>query len=443
MGRMGTPERQPAHHSDGLNHQPGGVGRRPPQMRTRDLIDITVIGGGIVGIATALELLKSYPGLSIQVLEKEAGLAYHQTGRNSGVIHAGIYYAPGSMKAKFCRRGLEATVRFCTEHQLPFEQPGKLIVATSPVEMERMTALEGRAKLNGLATRAVSAAELREIEPNITGLGALLSPATGIADYGAIVRKMAELFAALGGEITCRTEVIGIEETANDVRISLAGGQTLRSRRVIACAGLMADRLAAMCGVGHDFTIVPFKGEYFRLASKHDQIVRHLIYPVPDPDLPFLGIHLTRMIGGYVTVGPNAILSLAREGYGKFALNARDMAAMARSPGFWRTLRHNLSSALTEMANSTFRCRYLRACQRYCPALELGDLQPHPAGMRAQAVLRDGTLAHDFLIRKTARTIHICNAPSPAATAAMPIAEHVCRLATDTFALNKTPLSGY
>jgi L-2-hydroxyglutarate oxidase len=399
--------------------------------------DITIIGGGIVGIASALELIRRHPGLSIRVLEKERALARHQTGRNSGVIHAGIYYAPGSLKAEFCRRGLAATVRFCTEHQLPFEQVGKLIVATSPVEMERMAALEARSRQNGLDVRPVSAAELREIEPNITGIGALLSPATGIADYGAVVNKMAELFIALGGEITNGAEVVGINETANDVQVTLAKGERFRTRQLIACAGLMADRLAQMCGLGDDFAIVPFKGEYYRLAPRHDQIVQHLIYPVPDPELPFLGIHLTRMIGGYVTVGPNAVLSLAREGYGKLSMNPRDMAAMARFPGFWRTLGANLSSGLTEMANSTFRGRYLRACQRYCPSLDLADLKPHPPGIRAQAVMRAGKLVHDFLIRNTSRTIHICNAPSPAATSAMPIAEHVCDLADKTFALKQ------
>lgn len=401
----------------------------------RSVIDLTIVGGGIVGIATALDLARAYPGLAIRVLEKEQGLALHQTGRNSGVIHAGIYYAPGSLKAEFCRRGLAATVRFCTEHGLPFEQPGKLIVATSPAELERMAALEGRARQNGLDIRAVSAAELREIEPGITGLGALLSPATGIADYGAVVRRMAGLFADLGGEISHGAEVVEIAEGANGVHVRLAGGEVLRTRHLIACAGARADRLAAMCGLGGDFAIVPFKGEYFRLAPRWNAIVRHLIYPVPDPELPFLGIHLTRMIGGYVTVGPNAVLSLARENYAKLGVDLRDLAAMAAFPGFWRTLGANLSSGLAEMANSTFRRRYLRACQRYCPSLELADLQPHSPGIRAQAVMRDGTLVHDFLIRNTARTIHICNAPSPAATSAMPIAEHIRRLAASTFAL--------
>ena len=403
------------------------------------MTDITIIGGGIVGIATAYELLCRFPGISLEVLEKEATLALHQTGRNSGVIHAGIYYAPGSLKADFCRRGLAATLRFSTEHGIAHEQPGKLLVATSPVEMERLAALEGRARTNGLDVRRVSAAELREIEPNIVGLGALLSPATGIADYGGIVRRMAGLIGERGGQVTCKADVKTIEERANDVRLTLADGSIRTTRHLVVCAGLMADRLAAMCGLGGDFAIVPFKGEYFRLAPRHDRVVRHLIYPVPDPALPFLGIHLTRMIGGYVTVGPNAVLSLSREGYRKLALDFGDLADMARFPGFWRTLRANLSSGLKEAANSAFRSHYLKACQRYCPSLALDDLLPHPPGIRAQAVLRNGALLHDFLIRSSARTIHICNAPSPAATSAIPIAEHIRDLAVETFGLTPQP----
>lgn len=399
------------------------------------MMDIVLIGGGIVGIAAAYELQRRWPGLDIQVLEKGRALAGHQTGRNSGVIHAGIYYAPGSLKARFCREGLEATIRFSREQGLPYDQCGKLLVATDGTEVERLAALADRALQNGLDVRPVSAAELREREPNITGLAGLLSPATGIADYPAIVNRMAGLFRQNGGEITLDAEVIGIEEHAAGVTLRLDSGPALHSRHVIVCGGLQADRLARMCGVGDDFAIVPFKGEYFRLAPRLDRVVQHLIYPVPDPALPFLGIHLTRMIGGHVTVGPNAVLSLSREGYGKIDPSARDLADMARFPGFWRTMRANLRTGLTEMANSALRERYLRACQRYCPSLTLEDLQPHPPGIRAQAVMRDGSLVHDFLIRETARTIHICNAPSPAATSAIPIARHICGLAASRFGL--------
>lgn len=401
------------------------------------MADLTLIGGGIVGIATALEMQLAFPGLDIRVLEKESALARHQTGRNSGVIHAGIYYAPGSLKARFCREGLSATVQFCREHALPFDQCGKLIVATRRDELDRLAALDQRARENGLDIRRVDRAELRELEPNVTGLAALLSPATGIADYTAITLRMAGLFRERGGEVRTGAEVAAITEEPGGVRLRMASGEELSTRRLIACAGLQADRIAAMCGLAGDFAIVPFKGEYYRLAPRHDKVVRHLIYPVPDPELPFLGIHLTRMIGGYVTVGPNAVLSLSREGYRKLAADPRDLADMARFPGFWRTIGANLHAGIGEAANSAFRRRYLRACQRYCPTLEPADLLPHPPGIRAQAVMRDGALVHDFLIRQTARTIHICNAPSPAATSAIPIARHIRAVAAETFGLTE------
>ncbi|WCR11251.1 L-2-hydroxyglutarate oxidase [Paracoccus stylophorae] len=399
------------------------------------MTDLTVIGGGIVGIATALEMQRSFPGLDIAVLEKEPALARHQTGRNSGVIHAGIYYAPGSLKARLCREGLHETVRFCREHGLPFDQCGKLIVATRKDEVGRLSALAARARQNGLDVREIPQSELRRIEPEITGLAALLSPATGIADYAAITRQMAQLFRDNGGQIRLGATVEAIAEDANRVRLRLQSGEEMTTRHLIACAGLQADRIAAMCGLGGDFAIVPFKGEYFRLAPRHDRVVDHLIYPVPNPDLPFLGIHLTRMIGGYVTVGPNAVLSLSREGYRKLSPNLRDLSDMARFSGFWRTIAGNLRPGAAEMANSALRRRYLRACRRYCPGLDLSDLRPHPPGIRAQAVMRDGGLVHDFLIRQSARTVHVCNAPSPAATSAIPIARHIRQIGAKAFGL--------
>ncbi|SES41954.1 L-2-hydroxyglutarate oxidase [Rhizobium sp. NFR03] len=399
------------------------------------MLDIIIIGGGIVGIATAFRLQAAYPGMGIAVVEKEDRLAAHQTGRNSGVIHAGIYYAPGSMKAEFSRRGLTETIAFCKAHGLPFEQCGKLLVATSPEEMTRMDALHRRAAENGLHLPRLDATALREREPNISGIGAILSASTGIADYTAIVRKMAELFVAGGGTIHTSSPVGDIQEEASCVSVSLIDGRTLKARHLIVCGGLQADRLAEMCGVGGDFSIVPFKGEYYRLAARHDDVVKHLIYPIPDPTLPFLGIHLTRMIGGYVTVGPNAVLSMAREKYGKLGMDIRDMKAMVAFPGFWRTCFGHMRSGIDETANSAFRSRYLKACRKYLPTLELEDLTPHPSGIRAQAVMRDGSMVHDFLIRTTSRTIHVCNAPSPAATSAIPIADYITALAAETFAL--------
>lgn len=397
--------------------------------------DITIIGGGIIGVTTAYTLLTRHPGLSVTVLEKESGLSLHQTGRNSGVVHAGLYYTPGSLKAEFCRQGLAATLAYCAEFGIAHGTPGKLVVATSTLELERLAAIEDRAHQNGLDVRRVSSAELHELEPNVTGLGAVLSSATGIVDYPAMVRSMANQVLSLGGQILTNAKVSDIVEHSDGVQLTLADGREFRTSHLIACAGLNADRLASLCGLGDDFAIVPFKGEYFRLAPHHNAIVNHLIYPVPDPALPFLGIHLTRTVGGHVTVGPNAVLSLAREGYGKLSLNLRDVASMTSFPGFWRVMRDNLHSGLTEAGNSTFRSRYLRACQRYCPSLKLGDLLPNPPGIRAQAVMRDGSMVHDFLIRNTARTVHVCNAPSPAATSAFPIADKIQRLAAEVFAL--------
>jgi L-2-hydroxyglutarate oxidase len=390
--------------------------------------DVLVIGGGIVGLATARELNRRSPGLRVAVIEKEAGVGRHQTGHNSGVIHAGVYYAPGSLKARFCRAGVDATLEFARLHQIPVEQCGKLLVATSAIELERMAALEERCRRNGLPIERLGAAALRAREPNVAGLGALFTPVTGIVDYGAVARAMAREVEAAGGEVILGQAVRAIAEGADRVTVE-TDAATYAARALVACAGLQADRVARMAGLAPDFAIVPFRGEYYRLAPRHDGIVRHLIYPIPDPALPFLGVHLTRMAGGYVTVGPNAVLGLAREGYAKSAVSARDLAEMARFPGFWRVMRDNLRSGLGEMRDSLSKRRYLERCRRYAPGLELDDLLPYPAGIRAQAVMRDGTLAHDFLIRTTRRMLHVCNAPSPAATSAMPIAGHLADLA--------------
>ncbi|KQR76038.1 L-2-hydroxyglutarate oxidase [Rhizobium sp. Leaf341] len=401
------------------------------------MLDIIIIGGGIVGIATAWRLQAAYPGIGIAVVDKEDRLSAHQTGRNSGVVHAGIYYAPGSLKATFSRRGLTETIAFCKDHHLPFDQCGKLLVATTPHEVTVMDALHRRAADNGLHLLKLDAASLREREPNIVGRGAILSTSTSIVDYAAIVRKMAELFIADGGSVLTSTDVHDLREDGARVTVVLSNGHSLEARNLIVCGGLQADRLASMCGVGGDFAIIPFKGEYFRLAARHDDAVRHLIYPIPDPALPFLGIHLTRAIGGYVTVGPNAVLSMARENYAKLGLDPKDLKAMLTFPGFWRTCVRHLRPALREIANSALRGVYLDACRKYMPTIERDDLKPHPAGIRAQAVMRDGRMVHDFLIRTTARTIHVCNAPSPAATSAIPIADHITALAAQTFALRR------
>lgn len=386
--------------------------------------DVVVIGGGIVGLAVANRILTTRPGADVVVLEKEAEVARHQTGHNSGVIHAGVYYPPGSLKAELCRRGAQATKDFCDEHNLPWEQTGKALVATSPDELTRMAALKERSQQNQLEVHEWSAEELQEHEPNVSGLGALYYPATGICDYGLVSRTMAEVIEKNGGTIELSTKVESIAERHDDVVIT-SEGRAWRTRQVIVCGGIQADRLARMAGLKIDFKMMPFRGEYYRLVAKHNNIVKHLIYPIPDPELPFLGVHLTRMIDGSVTVGPNAVLGFSRDGYPKGSLNVRDVLSMARFRGAWHVARNNWRTGLTEMQNSLNRSGYLELCRKYAPSLELADLEPYPAGIRAQAVRADGSFMHDFHFMKTDRMLHVCNAPSPAATSAMPIAEHI------------------
>ena len=394
--------------------------------------DLAVIGGGIVGLSTAMQMTERFPGISVAVLEKEPALARHQTGRNSGVIHAGVYYQPGSLKAQFCREGVEATIQFCRERDIAFEQCGKLLVATEATELPRMEALYERARTNGLDVERLDKAEVARREPRIRGLGGLLVKTTGIVDYAQVAKAMAAIVSERGGAIFTSSEVAHIEETPSGVTLDV-GKDRIRARNMIAAAGLQADRIARLCGVDVDFRIVPFRGEYYRLGADKDHMVNHLIYPIPDPELPFLGVHLTRMIGGYVTVGPNAVLAFAREGYGFGTLSLRDLREMVAFPGFRKVIQANLKSGVVEMANSLVKSRYLALCRRYCPELELSDLAPYRSGVRAQAVLADGTMVHDFLIGETARTIHVLNAPSPAATSAIPIGRHITRQAEQKF----------
>lgn len=385
---------------------------------------IIVIGGGIIGLSTAMQILDRFPDADVTVVEKESKVAGHQTGHNSGVIHAGVYYAPGSLKARFCREGAQATYDFCNLHGLPTDQCGKLIVATDDIGLQRLDGLFDRCIKNGLSPVRLDENELLVREPNIVGKGAIYVASSGIADYPAIASQMASIIAAKGGKVLTSARVDDVREELDGVNVETTKG-SLRADYAIFCAGLHADRLARKCGVEVDFRIIPFRGEYYRLPGKHDNIVKHLIYPVPDPALPFLGVHLTRMIGGYVTVGPNAVLALAREGYDWSKFSVRDLADMATFGGFWRVIGNNFHSAIHEFGNSIFRSRYLAECQKYCPGLHIDDLEPYPAGVRAQAVLNDGTLVHDFLIRRTNRTLHVCNAPSPAATAALPIGRYL------------------
>lgn len=386
--------------------------------------DYLIIGGGIVGLATAMALLEQRPGASLLILEKESSLGRHQTGHNSGVIHAGIYYAPGSLKAELCKRGAQATKDFCTEHGIAFDVCGKLLVASNELEMQRMQALYERSQQNGLKVERLDGAELKQREPNIAGLGALFVDATGIVDYKQVCYAMAKVIERAGGEVRLSTSVQAIAEHGDYVEVSIAEHRW-RARQLVACAGLQSDRLARLGGVKIDHQIIPFRGEYYRLPASKNQIVNHLIYPIPDPELPFLGVHLTRMIDGSVTVGPNAVLGFGRENYRKLSVNWGDVAEYARFPGFWKTIWNNLGSGTREMKNSLFKRGYLEQCRKYCPSLQVEDLLPYEAGIRAQAVMRDGSLVHDFLFAETPRMVHVCNAPSPAATSAIPIGQMI------------------
>lgn len=385
-------------------------------------VDACVIGGGIVGLATAYTLLQRRPGSSVVVLEKEDAVAQHQTGHNSGVIHAGIYYEPGSLKARLCRAGARWTKDFCDHHDIPYLTTGKLIVATDPGEMQRLEALYQRGLVNQIELQRVSAAELAEREPRVRGLAAVYLPATGIVDYTRVCRTLVEEIQAAGGTVRTGAMVNGFDERADGVRVALADGDLVTASRVVVCAGLQADRLARLAGLGEDFRIVPFRGEYYRLPASRAGLVSTLIYPVPDPALPFLGVHLTLTPDGGITVGPNAVLGFARERYPKLSVNPADVADYLAFPGFWRFAGRQLGTGMAEQFDSLAKQGYLRRVRRYCPELTVADLLPHPAGIRAQAVLADGSLVHDFLFRRTDRMLHVCNAPSPAATSAMPIA---------------------
>ncbi|ENU7534117.1 L-2-hydroxyglutarate oxidase [Escherichia coli] len=389
------------------------------------MYDFVIIGGGIIGMSTAMQLIDVYPDARIALLEKESGPACHQTGHNSGVIHAGVYYTPGSLKAQFCLAGNRATKAFCDQNGIRYDNCGKMLVATSELEMERMRALWQRTAANGIEREWLNAEELREREPNITGLGGIFVPSSGIVSYREVTAAMAKIFQARGGEIIHNAEVSALSEHKNGVVIRTRQGGEYEASTLISCSGLMADRLVKMLSLEPGFIICPFRGEYFRLAPEHNQIVNHLIYPIPDPAMPFLGVHLTRMIDGSVTVGPNAVLAFKREGYRKRDFSFSDTLEILGSSGIRRVLQNHLRSGLGEMKNSLCKSGYLRLVQKYCPRLSLSDLQPWPAGVRAQAVSPDGKLIDDFLFVTTPRTIHTCNAPSPAATSAIPIGAHI------------------
>nr|WP_245997723.1 L-2-hydroxyglutarate oxidase [Streptomyces armeniacus] len=388
--------------------------------------DVLVIGGGIVGLSTAYALTRSAPGTRVTVLEKEPGTARHQTGRNSGVIHSGIYYRPGSLKARFAVQGATEMVKFCAEHGIPHELTGKLIVATERAELPRLHALAQRGREHGIPVRELGPAQITAYEPHVRGLAALHVGTTGICDFGAVADTLARLARDAGATIRCGAEVTAIDRrTGRGVAVRTADGTVLRARTLVNCAGLHCDRIARLTGDDPRMRIVPFRGEYYELADERSFLVRGLVYPVPDPAFPFLGVHLTRGIDGAVHIGPNAVPALAREGYGWGTVRARELAGVLGYPGSWRIARRHWRYGAGELRRSLSRRAFTTAVRRLLPEAAPADLRPAPAGVRAQAVLPDGTLADDFLIREAPHTVHVLNAPSPAATASLPIGREI------------------
>jgi (S)-2-hydroxyglutarate dehydrogenase len=390
----------------------------------RNKFDYLIVGAGIVGLATAWRLRQKFPQAHIGIVEKETAVGRHQSSHNSGVIHAGVYYPPTSLKAQLCRAGVAATLMFCREHGIAARQCGKLIVATSDAEVGRLRELATRAADNRLQCEWLDAAELGRREAAIVGKAALLVRETGIADYPAVCETLRQLLIDSDAKMILGAAVESIHEASQSVTVT-AGRHELETSRLIVCAGLQADRLAHLGGVKHDLVILPFRGDYYRLPATRNTLVRHLIYPVPDPRLPFLGVHLTLTTAGHLTLGPTAMLALARERYWKWAFDSRDALATLSHPGTWRLLARFPRAGALELAHALSRRLYLAAARRYCPQLTLNDLADRDCGVRAQAVNRRGEMLGDFVIEHTARSVHVLNAPSPAATAAFPIADSI------------------
>ncbi|WP_425307277.1 L-2-hydroxyglutarate oxidase [Ammonicoccus fulvus] len=383
---------------------------------------IVVAGAGIVGLATAYELVRR--GARVTVLDKEDHVAAHQTGRNSGVIHSGLYYAPGSLKAKLGRAGAESMVRFARAFGVPVDVPGKLVVATRPDQVDALHELHRRGQANGVPCRLVTRAEAKAFEPEVSCVEALRVESTGIVDYRGVCEALVAEIRDRGGEVRLGVEVTGLKALADGLRVSTTDG-FLPAHRFVNCTGLFADRIARMGGVDPKVRIVPFRGEYFELAHHQTHLVRGLIYPVPDPTLPFLGVHLTRMVDGSVHAGPNAVLALAREGYDRRQVNVKDLIGSATWPGLWRLGAKYWRTGLGEAARSRSPRKFLASLRELVPTLSDDALVPSPAGVRAQALRADGTLVQDFLFAHGPRQLHVLNAPSPAATAALEIARHI------------------
>ncbi len=386
--------------------------------------DFAIIGGGIVGLATGMALSQRYPQARIVVLEKEPQLTYHQTGHNSGVIHSGIYYKPGSFKAKFCRDGNAAMVAFCQEHGIAHEVCGKVIVATESEELPLLENLYQRGLQNGIPLTQMTAEQVREIEPHVRCLAGLHITSTGIVDYKQVGQKYGELLAARGGEIRLNTRVLAVVPQSPGYTLETTTGP-IAARFIVNCAGLYSDRVARSAGVPVQAKIVPFRGEYYELIPEKRHLVKHLIYPVPNPNFPFLGVHFTRMIDGTIHAGPNAVLSGKREGYRKTDLDLGDLMEVLTFPGFWKLAARHADEGWREIVRSFSKAAFVRSLQRLIPEVQAEDLVPTHAGVRAQALLADGKLVDDFLLVPGPDALHVCNAPSPAATASLAIGQAI------------------
>jgi L-2-hydroxyglutarate oxidase LhgO len=398
--------------------------------------NIVIIGGGIVGLGVALEITRCFPDFRVLVLEKEDRVARHQSGHNSGVIHSGVYYKPGSLKARLCVSGAAAMVEFCREHGIVHEVCGKVIVATDSEELPRLAELQRRGEANGLAgLRMVGSDELREIEPHATGIQALVVPSTGITDYAKVSEKYAELISARGGTVLTSAAATRIRRVPGEIVIKTSRGD-FSTTALINCAGLHSDRISQMAGDDPGVIIVPFRGEYYDLVPERASLVRSLIYPVPDPRFPFLGVHFTRRISGKVDAGPNAVFALAREGYRHRDINLRDLASSLAFPGFWRMTRQHWRNGLDEFRRSLSKPMFVRALQRLVPEVAEKDLVPGGAGVRAQALKPDGALVDDFQFVTSGKILHVLNVPSPAATASLAIGKAIVETAAVSLGLS-------
>ncbi len=387
--------------------------------------DVAIVGGGIVGLATALALTDEHPALSVVILEKESEVGRHQTGHNSGVVHSGIYYQPGSLKAALCRQGVGLMREFCRFHDLPFDECGKVIVATSETELAPLQTLYERGVANGVPDlRLLEPDELREIEPNVVGLRAIHSPTTAITDYGAVARKMREVLEGRGVSVITGAKVAAIDGSGQ--RVTLRGpGLEVRAGFMVNCAGLYSDEIARKSGLKPDLRIVPFRGEYYLIRAERQGLVRNLVYPVPDPAMPFLGVHYTRTVTGEVEAGPNAVLALAREGYTLTTFDLDEMARTLGFGGFWRLASKYWKVGAFEYYRSMSKAAFVRSLQKLVPTIAADDLERGHAGVRAQAVDSQGSLVDDFAFLESENALHVLNAPSPAATASLAIGKHI------------------